>query len=94
MFLDQVRKYKSSITSHHLLTYGLQIARGMAYLEENNVVHRDLAARNVLGEFWIWNHFGKLLLFFFWLQSLIHFEQFFVLFFSVYNIGHRYIILF
>lgn len=46
--LDYVRKYKSSITSHHLLTYGLQIARGMAYLEENNVVHRDLAARNVL----------------------------------------------
>ncbi|KAL5253422.1 hypothetical protein ACHWQZ_G013266 [Mnemiopsis leidyi] len=46
--LDYVRKHKSSIKSRHLLTYGLQIARGMAYLEENNVVHRDLAARNVL----------------------------------------------
>ena len=31
-----------------MLTYGHQIALGMEYLEENNVVHRDLAARNVL----------------------------------------------
>lgn len=27
---------------------GSQIAEGMAYLEDRNIVHRDLAARNIL----------------------------------------------
>ena len=47
---SQVRKEKTQLTPHQMLTYGHQIALGMEYLEENNVVHRDLAARNVLGK--------------------------------------------
>lgn len=31
-----------------LIDMGLQVADGMAYLEEQNSIHRDLAARNVL----------------------------------------------
>lgn len=48
--LDYVRKNKNTLSANQLLTYGYQIAKGMSYLETNNVVHRDLAARNVLGK--------------------------------------------
>jgi L1 cell adhesion molecule len=46
--LHFLRKYKSELNAYHLLTYGQQIAEGMAYLEDQRMVHRDLAARNVL----------------------------------------------
>jgi len=46
--LDYVKKNRSDIGSKNLLEWGKQIARGMAYLEENRMVHRDLALRNVL----------------------------------------------
>ena len=46
--LSYVRKNKDNIGSKHLLNWCVQIAKGMAYLEEKRLVHRDLAARNVL----------------------------------------------
>ncbi|XP_072810354.1 epidermal growth factor receptor-like [Vicugna pacos] len=46
--LDHVRKPKDSIGPQHLLTWCVQIAKGMNYLEDQHLVHRDLAARNVL----------------------------------------------
>ena len=33
---------------HHLIDISKQVAEGMAYLEERNIIHRDLAARNIL----------------------------------------------
>ena len=46
--LSYVRKNKNDIGSKDLLNWCLQIAKGMAYLEDKRLVHRDLAARNVL----------------------------------------------
>ncbi|KAL1021354.1 hypothetical protein UPYG_G00012190 [Umbra pygmaea] len=36
------------LTSAHLIYMGSQVAEGMAYLEDRQIVHRDLAARNIL----------------------------------------------
>ncbi|XP_062505003.1 fibroblast growth factor receptor 2-like [Corticium candelabrum] len=36
------------ITQKKMFTFGEQIAKGMAYLNSQNILHRDLAARNVL----------------------------------------------
>lgn len=41
-------RHRQSLTSRILLTWALQIAKGMVYLESLGIVHRDLAARNVL----------------------------------------------
>ena len=45
--LDRLRKFNK----HVILTlceYAIQIATGMAYLEQKRYIHRDLAARNIL----------------------------------------------
>ncbi|KAK4310718.1 hypothetical protein Pmani_017747 [Petrolisthes manimaculis] len=49
--LDHLRKRKNEKLPHptlELLSMGVQVSGGMAYLEERKFVHRDLAARNVL----------------------------------------------
>ncbi|KAK5897700.1 hypothetical protein CgunFtcFv8_015181 [Champsocephalus gunnari] len=46
--LDYVRLHREQVGGQWLLTWCLQIAKGMNYLEERHLVHRDLAARNVL----------------------------------------------
>ena len=39
---------QKSLSLHQLINLAEQIAKGMAYLEEQNYVHRDVAARNIL----------------------------------------------
>ncbi|XP_037705555.1 receptor tyrosine-protein kinase erbB-3-like [Choloepus didactylus] len=46
--LDHVRQHRGALGPQLLLNWGVQIAKGMYYLEEHGMVHRYLAARNVL----------------------------------------------
>ncbi len=39
---------EKSLKFHQLIHMASQVASGMAYLEEQNIIHRDLTARNVL----------------------------------------------
>lgn len=45
---EYVRNKQNEIGSKDLLEWSKQIAKGMAYLEERQMLHRDLALRNVL----------------------------------------------
>uniref|UniRef100_A0A2R5LF78 Tyrosine-protein kinase n=1 Tax=Ornithodoros turicata TaxID=34597 RepID=A0A2R5LF78_9ACAR len=46
--LTYLQSFKSKITHPQLLKYSEDIANGMQYLEDKQIVHRDLAARNIL----------------------------------------------
>uniref|UniRef100_A0A8C7M7S8 Activated CDC42 kinase 1 n=1 Tax=Oncorhynchus kisutch TaxID=8019 RepID=A0A8C7M7S8_ONCKI len=46
--LDRLRKRQGHILISSLCGYAVQVACGMAYLEQRRILHRDLAARNVL----------------------------------------------
>ena len=49
--LTYIRTVSNVTTKKELVTYGLQIAKGMKYLANKRITHRDLAARNCMLDF-------------------------------------------
>ena len=47
-FLARRSQERPKLTLHRLINISKQVAEGMAYLEDENIIHRDLAARNIL----------------------------------------------
>ena len=46
--LDYLRNDQNVINYNEAISFGLQVAKGMEYLNKKGIVHRDLAARNCL----------------------------------------------
>ena len=46
--LNFLRKQYSIMDQNRLLQMSMDVASGMAFLEQNQIIHRDLAARNCL----------------------------------------------